>query len=517
MTGINEPFTAVQIQLRSRMWLLSLTWLIALALLLAGLATIILGAVAFFKFRGEATPAYGDATAHFKYGSIGTEPNSGLPYWMWKTLPSLFPEQFEGRNDYSAFGFLYEQDAAGRQRDLPIGISRRQVSGVEVVWFNCGTCHVGAWRETSALPRHIVAGMPSNNLNLYRFVRFILDIASDERLAPNTLIPAMERQGAHFDWIDRLAWRYAVLPRVREGLIEHRARLLPLLASQPPWGPGRVDTFNPYKLLLELPPGSRVPDAEAVGTADFPAIFNQRPRKTMSLHWDGNNDSLDERNLSAAVGAGVTPKTVDHAAIERNAAWLMDLKPPPSPYRPDPASAARGKATYMQACAGCHGWQGPDGYVFEGAKIGTVEPNDDLGADPNRLNSYTQQFRDWQLSAMFAGTPYQFTHFVKTDGYANVPLDGLWLRAPYLHNGSVPTLADLLLPPDQRPKRFLRGSDVIDPVRGGFQAPPCPPAETPGVFCFDTSARGNSAGGHAYGTDLPNDEKQNLLAYLLTF
>ena len=245
MTSINEPFTAVQIQLRSRLWLLSLTWLIALALLLVGFATIILGAVAFFKFRGEATPAYGDATAHFMYGSIGTEPNSGLPYWMWKTLPSLFPEQFEGRNDYSAFGFLYEQDAAGRQRDLPIGISRRQVSGVEVVWFNCGTCHVGTWRETSDSPRRIVAGMPSNNLNLYRFVRFILDIATDERLAPDTLIPAMERQGAHFEWIDRLAWRYAVLPRVREGLIEHRARLLPLLASQPPWGPGRVRHVQP--------------------------------------------------------------------------------------------------------------------------------------------------------------------------------------------------------------------------------------------------------------------------------
>ena len=98
----------------------------------------------------------------------------------------------------------------------------------------------------------------------------------------------------------------------------------------------------------------------------------------------------------------------------------------------------------MQACAACHGWQGPNGYVFEGAKIGQVEPNKDLGADPNRLDSYTQKFRDWQVSTMFEGTPYHFSHFAKTDGYANLPLDGLWLRAPYLHNGSVPTLADLL-------------------------------------------------------------------------
>ena len=171
----------------------------------------------------------------------------------------------------------------------------------------------------------------------------------------------------------------------------------------------------------------------------------------------------------------------------------------------------------MQACAPCHGWQGADGYVFEGAKLGQVEPNTSLGADPNRLNSYTQKFRDWQISTMFAGTPYHFTHFVKTDGYANMPLDGLWLRAPYLHNGSVPNLAALLMPPDRRPKAFVRGSDVIDPVNGGFLAPPCAPGADSKAFCFDTSARGNSAEGHAYGTNLPDGQKRDLLAYLLTF
>jgi hypothetical protein len=517
MTDINAPFTAVQITLRSRMWLLNLAWILAALLLLTGLAALILAAVALFRFSGKSTPAYANDAQHFMYGSIGAEPNSGLPYWLWKTLPSLFPNEFKGRSDYSAFGFLYEKDADGKQRDLPIGISRRQVQGIDVVWFNCGTCHVGTWRETPEASPHIVAGMPSNNLDLHRFIRFVLSLATDERLSPDNLIPAMESQGAQFDWIDKLAWRYAVLPRVREGLVEHQSRLEPLLDKQPAWGPGRVDTFNPYKLLLELPAGSRVPDAELVGTADFPAIFNQRPREGMKLHWDGDNDSLAERNLSAAVGAGVTPDTVDHAAIERNAAWLMDLKPPRSPYHPDPVAAERGRAIYMQACAACHGWQGSTGYVFEGAKIGQVEPNEGLGADPNRLNSYTQKFRDWQISTMFAGTPYHFTHFVKTDGYANLPLDGLWLRAPYLHNGSVPTLADLLLPPSRRPKAFVRGSDVIDPVKGGFVAPPCTPGAAADSFCFDTGARGNSSQGHGYGTNLPDGQKQDLLAYLLTF
>ena len=93
--------------------------------MLIGLAAVVFGCIALFKFGGKATPAYGDDAAHFMYGSIGAETHSGLPYWMWKTLPSLFPAEFEGRSDYSAFGFLYEKDADGRQLDLPIGISRR--------------------------------------------------------------------------------------------------------------------------------------------------------------------------------------------------------------------------------------------------------------------------------------------------------------------------------------------------------------------------------------------------------
>ena len=517
MTDINAPFTAAQIYLRARMWRLTAAFLVVLALTLIGVVAVVLGLVASVKFSGNATPVYANDAEHFKYGSIGAEPNSGLPYRMWKALPSLYPKEFDGRNDNSAFGFLYEKDASGRPLDLPIGISRREVNGVDIVWFNCATCHVGTWRETQNAPPHIVPGMPSNNLDLYRFIRFILDIAADERITSDTLFPAMRRQGAHFGMLDKIAWRQAILPFVREGLVEHRSRLLPLLEKQPPWGPGRVDTFNPYKLLLELPYGSRVPNPELVGTADFPAVFDQGHRKTMHLHWDGDNDSLGERNLSAAIGAGVTAKTVDHAAIERNAAWLLNLKPPPSPYRPDPAAVDRGKAIYMQGCAVCHGWQGSDAYVFEGDKIGKVEPIENVGTDPNRLNSYTQGFRDWQVSTLFAGTPYHFTHFEKTNGYANVPLDGLWLRAPYLHNGSVPTLAALLLPPDRRPKAFVRGADVIDPNEGGFQAPSCMPGEVGDAFCFDTSARGNSSEGHIYGTDLPDQKKSDLLAYLLTF
>jgi hypothetical protein len=172
----------------------------------------------------------------------------------------------------------------------------------------------------------------------------------------------------------------------------------------------------------------------------------------------------------------------------------------------------------MTACADCHGYQDKDRYVFEGSKLGKVDPIDGLGTDRGRLDSYTERFRQRQLNELFVGTPYQFKHFVKTNGYANMPLDGLWLRGSYLHNGSVPTLADLLAPPEQRPRAFVRASDVIDGTRGGFVSPPCDPASPPkNGFCYDTTRPGNGNGGHRYGTELAAGEKADLLAYLLTF
>jgi hypothetical protein len=491
-----------------------------LGLVLAvGLASLVLGGVAVWRLTRNGTASYDDVREHFKYGSIGSEPESGLPYWIWRALPALFEETFQG-GGYEVFGFVYETEADGNERDLPIGVSRRVVNGVEVAWLNCGTCHTGTVRESAESQPRIVPAMPSNNLDLHRFIAFILAIADDDRLSADRLIPAMEKAGAQFDWIDRLAWRYYVIPRVREGLLMRRVRLQPLLDAQPAWGPGRVDTFNPYKLVQFGMPFRSLSPEERIGTADFPSIFEQGPRgdQQMNLHWDGDNASLQERNLSAALGAGVTERTVDHASIERIAEWLRTLPPDPSPHRPAVAAVQAGRAVYMEQCAGCHGYQADDGYRFEGARLGQVTSNRQLRTDAARLDSYTERLRGYQLE-LFKGDPkYQFRHFKKTDGYANAPLDGLWLRAPYLHNGSVPTLADLLAAPDDRPTTFVRGLDVLDHERGGFEAPACTPGEPLAQgFCFDTREPGNGRGGHEYGTTLDPDRKAALLAYLMTF
>jgi hypothetical protein len=95
-----------------------------------------------------------------------------------------------------------------------------------------------------------------------------------------------------------------------------------------------------------------------------------------------------------------------------------------------------------------------------------------------------------------------------------MPLAGVWLNAPYLHNGAVPTLADLLEPAERRPRTFRRGYDVYDPAAVGFVSHG-PEAERDGQP-FDTSLPGNGNAGHAYGTLLPPEQKQALVEYLKT-
>ena len=93
-------------------------------------------------------------------------------------------------------------------------------------------------------------------------------------------------------------------------------------------------------------------------------------------------------------------------------------------------------------------------------------------------------------------------------------LDGIWLRAPYLHNGSVPTLRDLLNPPSERLKVFYRAYDVYDYDNVGFVSSGAD-AEREGVI-HDTNVRGKSNQGHEYGTMLNSQQKAALIEYLKT-
>ena len=206
-------------------------------------------------------------------------------------------------------------------------------------------------------------------------------------------------------------------------------------------------------------------------------------------------------------------------------------------------SAARGKALYGEYCADCHGASGRD---FSGSRVGAVEPIASIRTDPCRLDNYTHALAAEQGNLYAAYPDERFSHFRKTDGYANLPLDGIWLRAPYLHNGSVPTVRDLLEPAENRPKVFYRGYDVIDQRRLGFVSDvaeeggrkffryetrcvggpekcagePNPENRHDENVCMPGKWAGNSNRGHdgtAYGTELPAADKDAIVEYLKTF
>jgi mono/diheme cytochrome c family protein len=439
-----------------------------------------------------------DIVTEFKYGSVGTEETVGVPYFLWRVLPDVFADKLPNRpgTGYARLGFIYETPDS----DLPIGASR---SGglIPRVGLNCATCHVGTYREAPGAAPRIVMGMPAHQMDLQAYARFLSAAANDPRFDTHTLMAAMKKQPG-FGFFDGLLYRWLAIRRTKEGILERDPRIA-WFDKRPPQGPGRVDTFNPYKAMFAE--ATRFDQDDTVGTVDLPSLWNQRIRQGMWLHWDGNNNSVDERNKSAAIGAGATPDSLDLAALDRVAAWALDLKPPAYPTeRVNASLAAAGAPIYRQQCAACHDPGQP--------RVGQVVDITEIGTDPERLRSFTPEL-SVQMNTIGTGRPWRFSHFRKTNGYAAMPLDGTWLRAPYLHNGSVPTLRALLFL-DERPSRFYRAYDVYDWHGVGFVSAG-PDAEREGTL-FDTSVRGNGNGGHTYGRELSVGDREALLEYLKT-
>jgi hypothetical protein len=469
-----------------RLWL----WVVG------GILVIVLGLFSFFT--SNVPVDYPDIVDQFKYGSLGSEITNGIPYWIWRVMPDIFADQLPGKG-YESLGFIQEPG-----HDLAVGFSKRKVI-VDRVGLNCATCHAGTFRRSATDRHQVVAAMPSNVVNLQGYIKFISAAAIDPRFNAQRLMPEIERVSGGLNPLEKLIYQYIAIPKTRDVLITQGAKLA-FLNQQPPWGPGRVDTFNPYKAIQFNFPMDKLDPSELIGTSDFPAIWNQKPRAGLQLHWDGNNSSVDERNKSASLGTGVTATTIDLPRVQQVADWLWELPAPKYPLPIDTALAAQGQPLFAQNCATCH--------AFGSEKIGTVVPITEIQTDPARLNSYTYETNSNQ-NTLFAGTPYRFTHFRKTNGYANHPLDGLWLRAPYLHNGSVPTIRDLLEPAERRPKTFYRGNDVLDAQKLGFISD-APSTKNHDYFLYDTSLPGNSNSGHSYGTDLPTTAKAAIVEYLKT-
>jgi len=474
----------------------------ALLLSLLFLAMFVWGAATFLM--APIIPKQVSDEDHFKYGSIGNDGAAGIPYPIWVALPDVCARHLpRGAKGYAAFGFLWER---GRDpaRDQPVGFSRARV-GVERMSINCAICHTVRARTAPDSEPQLYFGGAGNTIDVQGYQRFLSACANDEDFTAGNLLAAMAAK-VELTVAERLLYRFILIPVVRKQL-KKQGEAYAWTGQRPIWGPGRIDPFNPVKFgMLGLG------DDGTVGNSDMLAVWNlaarAKIRSPTPYHWDGLSTSLHEVAVSSALGDGAVAKEFNFASIARFENYFRGLAPPPSPHRPDTAGVERGKALCAAHCGECHG--------ETGARTLTIIPPGEIGTDIQRNTMWTEAARA-AYTDYREGYEWDFRSFRKVAGYIAEPLYGLWLNGPYLHNGSVPTLRDLLKAPEERPRAFVRGLDVVDGTNGGFVSPPCDPV-TPldAGFCYDTQLIGNSNAGHLYGTVLSAAEKGDLLAYLLT-
>ena len=450
----------------------------AVALAIAG------GPLVYDRLFPPAT-AFADDLDHFKYGSVGVEAAAGVPYEIWRALPRACAGRSDAREAYSEFGLIWEPG-----RMTPVGMPL-ETAIVPRVGVNCALCHVGQVAGPGGATLTL-AGAPNTRFDLQRYLGFLFACARGPNFTADRIIAANAVEGGDLGPVQRELYRRLIIPQTRAALLRQH-RDLSFMAAQTGWGPGRAAGFQPAKVQVLHQPFDGTLDV-----VDIPALWAMASRDGQALHWDGANTSLHEVVLSSGIGNGASAGSLNRPYLDRNESWVRTLRSARYPFAIDRELAMQGRAVFAQSCAQCH--------APGGARTGQVIPARMLGTDRNRLDSMTPETVDgFNSSTDYA---WRYSHFRKTRGYVAVPLDGVWARAPYLHNGSVRTLAQLLLPPERRAARFRRGTLHYDTVEVGFAD------AGPGVL--DTALPGNAAVGHTWGSALDPGQRSALIEYLKT-
>jgi mono/diheme cytochrome c family protein len=263
-----------------------------------------------------------------------------------------------------------------------------------------------------------------------------------------------------------------------------------------------------------LPLGVNLPEM------DTPPWWHMKRKRTM--YYDGRTDARSVRtNMQFLLGE---KSLADLEALEPTfqdiQAFFKSLEPPKYPFPIDTAQAAQGALVFKATCVRCHGTYGPDGQYPN-----KIVPLDVIGTDPARSVGLSDRLvAHYNKTWLGAKSPVD----TRRIGYQAPPLDGIWATAPYLHNGSVPTL-HALLKSSSRPARFTRPPstefDHYDKAHVGWKFKEVSPDELASTtrrspfqakFIVDTARFGMSNGGHSFGDDLSEQERMDLVEYLKT-
>lgn len=427
----------------------------------------------------------------FLYGPYENEAQNGIPYLVYKTLPKMFPHLFpEG---YNTFGFI---TVAGQE--LPLGLVKTEYDHIQWVTNNCALCHAGSVRTSQDTKPIIVPG-GSSGLSRQRYAAALEAAFLHYEFTPENVVHRIkERDVLTADMEERYRkWIEHLIRRT----VDHVDNIGRKRAHRPADGPGRRDAFL---LIKEL----AYQVDQDIGTTDFPPLWQRQLRLNakgrMVGHWDGIGQNLLGLVIGSAIADGLKPSRVQMEPMKKLTYYLLNLPAPAYPLEIDRSLASRGRQVFEAQCAQCHD---PNGSRFN-----TVIPIEEIQTDASRLHAARRGLL-LTLNLFDLFQRYPRPHWQKTNGYRAELLDGVWARAPYLHNGSVPTVYALLRREEERPKFYFRGSNVLDPAKLGFEVGSSSDEQ---MFFFDTSQPGNQNGGHAYGTDLSETEKSALIEYLKT-
>jgi hypothetical protein len=282
-------------------------------------------------------------------------------------------------------------------------------------------------------------------------------------------------------------------------------------------GRGRVDAFMTAVNLMR--PRANLPMTSPVA---YPPLFAQEG--SAWRHYDDNTNSRMQRNMGQGIGVGgvfaydskTDPPTFQGSSLKPRELFQLEkiaarIVPPKWPFAaPDEALVAKGRTVYDEQCARCH--EPKDG------RMPDAPPQSQTNTDPWRLENFNRLALGVPVIEVLRTTLADLEskageyrdkdpRWQQRPRYGVRTLRGVWATAPYLHNDSVPTLADLLKPPGERPPTFAVDDTKYDTEKVGVML-------SPAGWTFDTTKDGNRNTGHEWGTTLHSDQKQALLAYL---
>jgi hypothetical protein len=513
---------------------------------------------------------------HFSQGSVV------LSYDIFLNLEVAGGQElFRSDANSERYGLITQPAGSPYNPDgLPIGISKTVIStpqwtGEETGEFaglTCAACHE---TQLNYKGKHVrIDGAPANTFDMQAYIRALnaalretmTDAVKFDRLAahlgaasPEAKVKLRER----FERQAALTYEYATRSA----------------ATFWPWGPARLDALSMInnRVTANLP---GLPENTSTPIAPVKPPFLWNAPQGLWTQWAAIVQSPLARNLGETMGVympiNLHAKTPADGLFESNAAipelhrvenQLERLAPPSWPEevfgKIDREKAKSGKALFVEYCAGCHNawpyrWTEPNKYGKRFVLVGLV-PQSYVGTDhtqaeairpfavTGQLSNYLPpEFRGKDAVPMAA---FKFSiqrevleravaklkltpaELLDLNGYRELPQppapdqvykaaprDGVWATPPFLHNGSVPNLYEMLIPASERSKKFCIGRE-FDPVKVGLDTT----CES-GAFVIDTRLLGNSNAGHSFqggprgdgiiGPLLTEDQRWELVEYL---